>query len=102
MNDNQSNQSTTEENRTLIRQVYEDFSRGDVAAVLSALSPKVEWTDAEGFPYAGTNVSPEAVKENVFMRIGTEWDRFEAWASDYVADGDRRIPLHLQGHRAKC
>jgi hypothetical protein len=36
------------------------------------LPPDAEWTEAEGFPYAGTFVGPDAIIAGVFQRMGTE------------------------------
>lgn len=65
-------------NAELIRQAYDAFARGDIEAVLAVLDKDVEWTEAAGFPYAGTYHGPEAVLTEVFARLGTEWDTFEA------------------------
>ena len=32
-------------------------------------SPTIEWTEAEGGPYGGVSVGPQAVLENVFMKL---------------------------------
>ena len=76
-----------------IRSIYGAFSRGDIPAVLSALSPSVRWTEAEGFPYGGTYVGPNAVLEGVFMRLGTEWDGFAAVPERFVSEGQTVIAL---------
>ena len=81
------------DNLAAIRGAYEAFSRGDVPAVLAVLAPDVSWTEAEGFPYGGTYVGPEAVLQGVFMKLGTEWDGFAAVPSEFVADGDTVVAL---------
>jgi ketosteroid isomerase-like protein len=81
-----------EQNREFIRTGYEAFARGDIPVILSMLDPKVEWTDAEGFPTAGTYVGPEAVR-GMFAHVGADWDHFEAVPSTYVADGDHVVVL---------
>jgi uncharacterized protein len=35
-------------NVEIVRGMYEGFARGDVDAVLGALDPNIEWTEAEG------------------------------------------------------
>jgi hypothetical protein len=44
------------ENTALVRKLYEDFGRGDIAGVLDALSPDVEWGEPDNpfNPCAGT------------------------------------------------
>lgn len=76
-----------------INAVYAAFARGDVPGVLAALAPDCRWTEAEGFPYGGTYVGPEAVLQNVFMRIGSEWSAFAAVPSQLVAEGDTVVAL---------
>ena len=84
-------------NLDTIRSVYEAFARGNVPAVLAVLAPNVSWTEAEGFPYGGTYVGPEAVLMNVFMRLGTEWDGFSAVPQEFVAQGDTVVSLGQYG-----
>ncbi len=75
-------------NTDLTRRIYETFAGDDVEAFLAALDNKIEWTEAAGFPYAGTYVGPEAVMEGVVMRLATEWARFEVTPDRFVAEGD--------------
>ncbi len=76
-----------------IRNLYDAFARGDVPGVLGVLAPDVKWTEAEGFPYGGTYVGPQAVLQNVFMKLGTEWAGFSAVPRELVADGDTVVAL---------
>lgn len=78
-----------------VREIYAAFARGDIPAVLAALAPNVSWTEAEGFPYGGTFVGPEAVLNGVFMRLGTEWDSFTAGPEEFVAAGEKVVALGL-------
>jgi len=67
-------------NVELIQNLYAAFPRGDAAAVLGAMDPGIVWNEAENFPYAGRNpcVGPCAIAEGVFVRLGTEWEQFQA------------------------
>ena len=76
-----------------VRGVYDAFGKGDIPAVLGFLSPRVEWTEAEGFPYGGTYVGPDAVLEGVFMRLGTEWEGFAAAPDEFIDGGDTVVAL---------
>lgn len=80
-------------NLDVVRGVYQAFAVGDIPSVLAALSPNVHWTEAEGGPYGGVSVGPNAVLENVFMKIGAEWDGFAAIPSEFVADGSTVVAL---------
>jgi ketosteroid isomerase-like protein len=81
------------DNLETLRSAYDAFARGDVPTVLAVLAPDVSWTEAEGFPYGGTYVGPEAVLMGVFMRLGTEWDGYAAVPHEFVAQGDRIVAL---------
>lgn len=76
-----------------VQRVYDTFAKGDIPAVLAFLSPDIKWTEAEGFPYGGTYVGPSAVLEGVFMRLGTEWDRFSAVPEEFIDAGDTVVVL---------
>ena len=79
----------------LIRNLYEAFAKGDVPAVLAAMSPDIVWNEAENYPYADGNPyrGPEAILAGVFARIGSEWDGFAAVAEEYVDGGDTIVVL---------
>ena len=80
-------------NLDVVRGVYQAFSVGDMPAVLGALSPTLHWTEAAGGPYGGVSIGPGAVLENVFMKIGGDWDGFSAIPSEFVAEGDTVVAL---------
>lgn len=78
-------------NGEIIRGLYDSFASGDVPAVLGAFDQHIEWTEAEGFMYGGTYTGPQAVLENVFMKLGTEWEGFAATPSKIVDGGDGNV-----------
>lgn len=78
-------------NGELIKGVYDAFAAGDVPAVLGAFDENISWTEAAGFMYAGTYQGPQAVLENVFMRLGTEWEGFAAVPEKIVDGGDGNV-----------
>lgn len=80
-------------NAEMIRNNYDAFARGDIDIVLAALDPKIEWTEAAGFPYAGTYTGPDAVLTGVFARLGTEWDGFEAVPDRIVVDEETVVAI---------
>lgn len=77
----------------VVRRVYQAFAVGDIPTVLGALAPNVHWTEAAGGPYGGVSIGPEAVLDNVFMKIGGEWDGFTAVPGEFVADGNTVVAL---------
>lgn len=80
-------------NLDLVRELYTAFSVGDIPSVLGALASDVRWTEAEGGPYGGVSVGPEAVLANVFVKLGGEWDGFSAVPAEFVADGSTVVAL---------
>lgn len=78
-------------NAGIIRGLYEAFAKGDVPGVLGAFDESISWTEAEGFMYGGTYNGSNAVLENVFMKLGTEWEGFSAVPSKIVDGGDGNV-----------
>lgn len=76
-------------NLDVIRATYEGASDDNGRALMAALAPDARWTEAAGFPYAGTYVGPEAIAAGVFRRLGSEWIGYRAEVHVYLADGDR-------------
>lgn len=77
----------------VIRGMYSAFARGEVASVLAALAPDIEWIEAEGLPSAGTYTTPDAVLHKVFMRLAAEWDGFGAVPQEYVCQGQAVVSI---------
>lgn len=70
---------------------YEAFGRGDVEGVLAIFDPRIEWREAEGNPYGrggGTWIGGQAIVENLFVKLASEWDRFAASPSEFYDAGD--------------
>jgi uncharacterized protein len=80
-------------NKEIIENAYASFASGDVPAALSAMAEDIYWTEAEGFPLAGSYVGPQAVLEGVFMRLGEIGDDFAVLPEQFVADGDTVVAL---------
>ena len=49
-----------------VKAAYEGLGRGDLPAVLGAMTEDIEWHQAEGGPYGGVYRGPQAIAENVF------------------------------------
>jgi ketosteroid isomerase-like protein len=80
-------------NLNAVQRVYDAFAKGDIPTVLGFLSADIDWTEAEGFPYAGTYHGPKAVLEGVFMRLGSEWEGFAAVPDEFIDGGDAVVAL---------
>lgn len=81
------------EHSATIAKLYAAFGRGDAPAVLATFAPNISWTEAEGFPYGGTYVGPDAVRNNVFAKLGSEWNGYAAVPHEYVASADTVVAL---------
>ncbi len=85
-------------NVEMLGNLYESFAAGDVPAVLQGFDENIEWTEAEGFPYGGTYRGGNAILENVFMRIATEWDGYTVAPDEFLDAGERVVVLgHYSG-----
>jgi uncharacterized protein len=80
-------------NADIIRAHYAASDRGDLEGMLAPLAEDVRWTEAEGFPYAGTYVGPAAVAENVFARIQADFDGFTLAVDEVIDGGDTVVGL---------
>lgn len=81
------------DNTAIIRGIYAAFAAGDMPAVLASFAPQIRWHEAEGFPYGGLYTGPDQVLENVFMKLGTEWENFAALPDEYVSEGGTVVAL---------
>ena len=78
------------ENVAAVKGIYQAVATGDAPAVLAALSPDIEWNEAENFPYADGNPyhGPDAVMNGVFARLGSDWDGFAVEPREFLDSGD--------------
>ena len=65
-------------NLTVIQELYKNFGKGDVPAVIAVLDANVVWNEAEGNAWADGNPykGPEAVLNGVFARVGEDYEYF--------------------------
>lgn len=77
-------------NVEIMQDLYAAFGRGDIPTVLAAMDPKIEWHEAEGNPYGSgvAWVGPEAILENLFVKLASEWDGFAATPKEFHDAGD--------------
>jgi uncharacterized protein len=77
----------------IVRGMYEAFDRGDVAAVLGAMHPDVEWVESEALamPTRGTHVGHRQIVEHVFDTVPRDWEEFTIIPQDFFADGNTVI-----------
>jgi len=72
-------------NLEIVRSTYEGANAAANGRVLQQyLAPEARWTEAAGFPYAGTYVGFEAIRTHVFARLGAEWDNYHTEIEGYA------------------
>lgn len=69
-----------------ITEVYEAFARGDVAAVLGAMTKDIEWHEAEGMPYGGVHRGGQAIVQNVLGPITADVVDFAVTPERLIAE----------------
>ncbi len=79
------NKTLNDKNIDIVQTIYADFAKGDVPAVLQKFDPKIEWREAENFPYTDGDpfIGPQAVLEGVFARLGAEWEYWNLTEQKY-------------------
>ena len=61
---------------------------------VALLSPNLEWTEAEGFPYySGTWRSPQSVVDKLFVPLATDWADFSVMPHEFIAADERVVSL---------
>lgn len=80
-------------NKQIIEGAYKSFETGDIPGLLASFDENIEWTEAEGFPYGGTYTGANSILENVFMKLGTEWENFAAVPDEILDAGEKIVAL---------
>jgi uncharacterized protein len=79
-------------NVQLVRDAYDCFGRGDIPALLGMMDLNIEWSEAEGNPYQPSGKAwkgPDAVVQNLFVKIGADFDgTFVVHPKDFHDSGD--------------
>ena len=77
-------------NLEIIKSTYEGKTSEENGKNLAKfLAENASWTEAKGFPYAGTYIGFDAIVKNVFYRLATEWTNYKFTPEGYIADGDK-------------
>lgn len=79
-------------NLEIIKSTYEGKTSEENGKNLAKyVAENISWTEAQGFPYAGTYIGLESITKNVFSRLGSEWIDYKFTPEDYVASDDKVI-----------
>lgn len=86
------------DNKQINESGYNCFKTGDIPTLLATFDENIEWTEAEGFPHGGTYKGANAIVENVFMTLATEWEGFTVAPDEFLDAGDSIVALgHYSG-----
>jgi len=77
----------------IIEAHYAASARGDLDGMVAPFADGIVWTEMDGFPYAGTYRGVEAVRTQVFMRLGAEWLDYQAEPEQLFADGEHVLAI---------
>lgn len=79
-------------NLEIIKSTYEGKTSEENGKNLeNYAADNISWTEAKGFPYAGTYIGLESITKNVFSRLGSEWIDYKFTPEDYVASDDKVV-----------
>jgi ketosteroid isomerase-like protein len=79
-------------NLEIVKSTYEGKSSEENGRNLAKyVAHNILWTEAKGFPYAGTYIGLKDVTNNVFTRLRSEWIRYKFTPEDYVAADDKVV-----------
>ena len=82
-------------NVDFVKGVYAAFGAGDVLKVLGSMHPLIQWTETAGYKFGGVYRSPQAVLENVFAKIQTDFESFSIDVDRLIDAGSTVV---MQGH----
>lgn len=76
----------------VVQEFYSALAAAQVERAIAVLSPDLEWTEAEGFPYySGTWRGPQAVVEKLFVPLKRDWSSFSVTPHEFLAVDERVI-----------
>ena len=79
-------------NLDIVKSTYEGKNSEENGRNLAKYAAEdISWTEAKGFPYAGTYIGLDNVTKNVFSRLGSEWIDYKFTPEDYVASEDKVV-----------
>jgi ketosteroid isomerase-like protein len=84
----------TSQNIESVRRAYEGFARRDLDAVLSVISPDVEWDASDALAHTGVYHGHEGVIEYIRELAGV-WEEFELEPDQFVEAADGRNVMVL-------
>jgi ketosteroid isomerase-like protein len=79
-------------NLEIIKSTYEGKNSAENGKNLAKYAASnISWTEAKGFPYAGTYIGIDGITKNGFHRLATEWTNYKFTPEGYIADSDKVV-----------
>jgi uncharacterized protein len=79
-------------NLEIIKSTYEGKTSEENGKNLAKYAADdISWTEAKGFPYAGTYIGLDNITKNVFSRLGSEWINYKFTPEDYITSDDKVV-----------
>jgi len=75
------------DNRATAKGIYDAFATGDVATVLGAMDPKIDWREPASLPF-DDQVGPDGVAQGTFAKIFELFDEFTVNPAEIFDAGD--------------
>jgi ketosteroid isomerase-like protein len=92
-----------EQDVSTMRNAYEAFNRGDIAAVLEAFDPQIEWHEpGGGRAPQGTYQGAQSVANDVFATVPENFEEFEAQSERFIDAGDYLVVVGTFRGRPKA
>lgn len=81
---------------------YAASTQGDLDGMVADFADDIAWTEAAGFPLAGTYHGPDAVVDGVFKALGADWDGWSVHVDELVTEGETVVAIgwYTGTHRA--
>jgi ketosteroid isomerase-like protein len=80
-------------NAEIVQSFYDRVGSGDLPGGLELVSPDCTWTEMESFAPAAVYVGPDAVRDEIFGRIGSQWDGFGLAVDQVLGQGDTVVGI---------
>ncbi|SDG80240.1 nuclear transport factor 2 family protein [Microbacterium pygmaeum] len=80
-------------NAEIVQGHYSASDAGNLDGMLAPFAADIEWTEAAGFPLAGTYVGPQAIAEGVFIRLQQDWADFTVEVDEVLDAGDTVVGI---------
>ena len=85
---------TERTNTESVQRLYESFTKGDFETIRAIMDSDVELHEPKGIVGGGTYHGFDEIAENVFSKIGNEWEDVSVVPERYVEDGETVVALH--------